>query len=147
MQFRRAGKRIQILAYDGYDNDKKRAIVKMLGSISAYAHDGYGDPSVGLLEKLTDQQNQELTEYIEKRQTEDKSETQRLYIKTLPRDILGVINALKIEANLEHLDADLCNDIYAQFDELSKVMRKAGFKRPVRKKKAVANEKQQALKI
>jgi hypothetical protein len=36
MQFKTVGKRIQVLAYRGYDQEKRRAVVKMLGSFDAY---------------------------------------------------------------------------------------------------------------
>ena len=39
MQFKKVGKRIQVLAYRGYDTEKRRAVVKMLGSFDAYTHE------------------------------------------------------------------------------------------------------------
>ena len=37
MQFKPVGNRIQLVAYRGYDQEKRRAIVKVLGSIDAYS--------------------------------------------------------------------------------------------------------------
>ena len=36
MQFKPVGNRIQLVAYRGYDQEKRRAIVKVLGSMDAY---------------------------------------------------------------------------------------------------------------
>ena len=35
MQFKEQKGRVQVLAYDGYDKEKRRAIVKMLGSFES----------------------------------------------------------------------------------------------------------------
>jgi hypothetical protein len=37
VQFKPVGNRIQLVAYRGYDQEKRRAIVKVLGSIDAYS--------------------------------------------------------------------------------------------------------------
>jgi len=69
MQFKRQGKKIQVLAYRGYDKEKRRAIIKMLGSLDAYSFDA----QVSLLNNLTDDEKIELQSYIEnERQFVDK---------------------------------------------------------------------------
>ena len=50
MQFKRQGRRVQVLAYRGYDKEKRRAIVKMMGSYDVYSY----EPSDGLIDSLTD---------------------------------------------------------------------------------------------
>ena len=75
MQFKEQKGRVQVLAYDGYDKEKRRAIVKMLGSFDRYTY----SPSVGLLENLTDEQMMELQSEIEK----DDSWTLERYNRTL----------------------------------------------------------------
>ena len=67
MQFKEQKGRVQVLAYSGYDKEKRRAIVKMLGSFDRYNY----SPSVGLLENLTDEQRMELQSEIEKRRQSD----------------------------------------------------------------------------
>ena len=39
MQLKKIGKRIHVLAYRGYDTEKRRAVLKMLGSFDAYSHE------------------------------------------------------------------------------------------------------------
>ena len=73
MQFKRQGRRVQVLAYRGYDKEKRRAIVKMMGSIDAYSY----EPSDGLIENLTDEEKKELQSYIEtERQAAEKRSRQ-----------------------------------------------------------------------
>ena len=69
MQFKPQGRRVQVLAYAGYDKDKKRAIVKMLGSYDSYNL----EPSDGLINNLTDEQKTELQSHFEEvRQSREK---------------------------------------------------------------------------
>ena len=70
MQFKEQKGRVQVLAYEGYDKEKRRAIVKMLGSFDRYDY----SLSVGLLEKLTVEQKEELQSEIDRRrQSHDKA--------------------------------------------------------------------------
>ena len=74
MQFKPQGRRVQVLAYAGYDKDKKRAIVKMLGSYDSYNL----EPSDGLINNLTDEQKTELQSHFEEvRQSREKESLQQ----------------------------------------------------------------------
>jgi len=64
MQLRESGNTIQILVYRGYSKEKRRAIVKMIGSINKYTL----KPSEGLIEQLTDKERDELNGFIEQKQ-------------------------------------------------------------------------------
>ena len=91
MQFKRQGRRIQVLAYRGYDKGKRRAIVKMMGSIDAYSY----EPSDGLIENLTDEEKTELQSYIEtERQAAEKRS--RVYsAKSAASRIVEVADTIK----------------------------------------------------
>jgi len=73
MQFKRQGRRVQVLAYRGYDKEKRRAIVKMMGSYDVYSY----EPSDGLIDSLTDDEKKELQSHIEtERQEAEKRSRQ-----------------------------------------------------------------------
>lgn len=71
MMYKRIGSRIEVRRYEGYDKDKKRSDVKLLGSFNAHTL----DPAPELLAKLTDEQKAELQSYIDgiKQEQEDRS--------------------------------------------------------------------------
>ena len=62
MQFKHQGNRIQVLAYRGYDKEKRRAVVKMLGSLDDYNF----QPSDGLIEGMTDDEINDGEDYFSK---------------------------------------------------------------------------------
>jgi len=70
MQFKKVGQRIQVLRYEGYDKDRRRAIVKMVGSV----HNRTFEPTVGLIESLTDDERVELDEFIERKRKSSEDE-------------------------------------------------------------------------
>ena len=121
MQFKRQGRRVQVLAYRGYDKEKRRAIVKMMGSIDAYSY----EPSDGLIENLTGEEKTELQSYIEtERQAAEKRS--RLYsAKSAASRIKEVADTIKA-GDFEPSEA-WAADTWAAIEALTKAMRKAGY--------------------
>ena len=124
MQFKEQKGRVQVLAYDGYDKEKRRAIVKMLGSFDKYDY----SLSVGLLEKLTVEQKEELQSEIDKRrQSNDKIMRQAaiLYSDSRISDYADIVSSGGYDIPPEKAD-----QIWEAMDLLAKSLRKAGFKKP-----------------
>ena len=126
MQFKEQKGRVQVLAYDGYDKEKRRAIVKMLGSFDRYDY----SLSVGLLEKLTVEQKEELQSEIERRrQSYEKEARQRaiLYSDTSIKNYADIVSSGEYDIPPEKAD-----QIWEAMDLLAKSLRKAGFKKPLK---------------
>jgi len=127
MQFREQARRIQVLAYRGYDKEKKRAIIKLLGSFDRYSF----SPSDGLLDNLTAEEKIELEAHIETmRQSVEK--TNRQY---KARHVASQIASAADSITREEFDISdgWAADCWAAIDELSRAMRKAGYPKPPRK--------------
>ena len=124
MQFKEQKGRVQVLAYDGYDKEKRRAIVKMLGSFDKYDY----SLSVGLLEKLTVEQKEELQSEIDKRrQSNDKLMRQAaiLYSDSRISDYADIVSSGEYD-----IPPEKAGQIWEAMDLLAKSLRKAGFKKP-----------------
>lgn len=119
MQFKPQGRRVQVLAYRGYDKDKRRAVVKMLGS-----YDGYSfEPSVGLIDNLTDEEKKELQSHFEKvRQSREKESRQ--WAAKLAADGFRKVAAALDSGDFEP-SAEWVNETTAAFRVLAKSLRKA----------------------
>ncbi len=126
MQFKEQKGRVQVLAYDGYDKEKRRAIVKMLGSFDRYDY----SLSVGLLEKLTAEQKTELQSEIERRrQSHDKSIRQAsiLYSDSRIKEYADIVSSGEYDIRPE-----LADQIWKAMDLLARSLKKAGFKKPLK---------------
>ena len=124
MQFKEQKGRVQVLAYDGYDKEKRRAIVKMLGSFDRYNY----NLSVGLLEKLTDEQKTELQSEIERRRlSHDKSIRQAsiLYSDSRIKEYADIVSSGEYD-----IPAEKADQIWEAMDLLARSLKKAGFKKP-----------------
>jgi len=131
MQFKKRGKKIQVLAYEGYDKEKKRAIVKSKGTIDAHTL----EPTERLLNNLTVEQKEELQSYID-------SERQKSEDSKLEREIIDISknltkSAKALEKNLYELSDKKARKIYEAMDLLKKAMRKKGFTQKALKQKSI----------
>ena len=124
MQFKKVGGKIQVLAYRGYDNQKKRAITRMLGSMSAYTF----TPTDGLLDSMTVEEREELQSYIQ---------TERQAVEKKSRHDAAKPAALRINMAADALKAgDFQPDeawaakVWSAMDELGKALRRAGHPKP-----------------
>lgn len=125
MQFRKQGHRVQVLAYRGYDKEKKRAQVKLVGSFSPYSLDMSGE----LMESLTDDEKSELQSHISTiRQSHDS--TMRLHkARTVASEIAGVADSLEDPACSALVTRESATATYDAIDALTKRLRKLGFRR------------------
>ena len=128
MQFREAKGRIQVLAYAGYDKEKRRSVVQLLGSMDKYDL----KPTDTLLERMTDEQKKELQSYIEKERQLRAEASKRRAARYLHSQIKTVADSLT--TGVYEPDADWTAELYQAIDELTAKMRKAGFPRPKKPK-------------
>lgn len=139
MQFKHVGNKVQVISYLGYDKEKKRAIVKRIGSLDRVTL----DPEPGMLERMTEGQRKELAEWTSsKRSLEEKAGIKAL-TKSLPDGIgliIGYIKDVKVE-----VDAEWSNQVYKKMEELRLVLKKHGFKKPKKEKIHVAIPGEQPL--
>ncbi len=129
MQFKKQGGRVQVLAYRGYDKEKRRAIVKMMGSYDVYSY----KPSDGLIDSLTDDEKQELQSHIEKARQSANKETRQYNAKYVASRIAEASDTIRA-GDFEPSEA-WASEVWAALDALAKAMRKAGHPKP-RKTKA-----------
>lgn len=130
MQFREQANKIQVLAYRGYNKVKRRAEVKMLGSIDRYSF----KLSDGLLDKLTDREKEELTAYIEKLR-QSSEERSRQYVMSSVIDRLAEADALLVAGmsfDITRLDAERAAAVWRSIKALESMMTEAGYPRPKR---------------
>ena len=121
MQFKRQGRRVQVLAYRGYDKEKRRAIVKMMGSIDVYSY----EPSDGLIDSLTDEEKKELQSHIETERQEAEKRSRQYSAKSAASRIVEVADTIKA-GDFEPSEA-WAADTWAAIEALTKAMRKAGY--------------------
>jgi hypothetical protein len=124
MQFKHQGRRVQVLAYRGYDKEKRRAIVKMMGSIDVYSY----EPSDGLTENLTDEEKTELQSYIETERQAAEKRTRQYFAESSASRISEVADTIKA-GDFEPSEA-WAADTWAAIEALTKAMRKAGYPKP-----------------
>lgn len=92
MQFKKAGKRIQVLAYRGYDKEKRRAIVKLMGSLDVRTYEiaeGF------LFDELTGNERDEFDGYIAEALTRKAREDEIGAAENLAANIDKAIRAIK----------------------------------------------------
>lgn len=126
MQFKRQGRRIQVIAYRGYDKEKRRAIVKMMGSIDVYSY----EPSDGLNESLTDEEKKELQSYIETERQLAKKQKRQYSANSAASRIKEVADTIKA-GDFQPSEA-WAADTWAAIEALAKAMRKAGYPKPLK---------------
>ena len=124
MQFKRSGRRIQILAYRGYDREKKRGIVKLLGSMDAYTYE-MGD---GLADILTAEEKSEVQAYIENKRKSEQDAHQSYVAQTLAERMNDVAESIDTET-FKGSDG-WAAETWAAIERLKKSLRKAGYAKP-----------------
>lgn len=141
MQFQVKGSNIRVLAYRGYDNIKKRAIIKMLGSLEAYSF----IPKDGLLENLTEEEKIELDQYVNSEKLKQKQRYDRMTTHYLPSRLAQVAETA---LNKSYVPTEQeAQAIFAGIDQLNKALRKMGFSRPKTPRNSTLEENQSSLAL
>jgi len=121
MQYRRQANKIQVYAYCGYDKEKRRAIVRLLGSFNASTLEVPEE----LMKKLTDDQKKELLEYIEE-------ERQAREFRSRLHNTKDIANYLRqaakcIEATEFPVTEEWAEQVYQNIGALQRALRRAGY--------------------
>lgn len=145
MQYREQGDRIQVLAYRGYNKEKKRAEVKMLGSYNRYSF----KTTDGLLEAMTDDEKKDFTVHIENERLSSEV-TSRLYnFKQTYSKILYAYDCIKnhgMTFDASKVTAADAEAIHSAMKAMTKALEDAGHlapKRPYKAKTAKVVENKQ----
>lgn len=136
MQYREQGDRIQVLAYRGYNKEKKRAEVKMLGSYGRYSF----DMTDGLLDAMTVEEQKDFTVKIDKlRLSSIQSSRQYALLETVRKlvESYDCITKHDMTFDVSNVTADKALAIYGTIDVLVKALKKAGHPKSAKKSKAV----------
>lgn len=129
MQFRPQGNRIQVLAYRGYDKEKKRAQVKLVGSFDAYNY----SPSDGLIDSLTDDEKEELQAHIKALRKKKKDETVKSDLDHLYRRIADLSASLFTREYAPQVTPKQALALYGAMNSLADSLKRAGHRRPARR--------------
>ena len=155
MQFRAAGNKIQLIEYAGYSKEKKRSVVRMLGSIDRYSPRLTDD----LKKKLTAEQVEEVQAYIKQEAQRSQIATASVRLHVADSTLAGLADYItlihsdtddKVEADRRAKEraelASRAERIWAGIDQLQKALRKAGQGRPKKAPKQVqADPRQRTL--
>lgn len=126
MQFRDQANRTQVLAYRGYNKEKKRAEVKLLGSYNRITF----ELSDELKNNLQSDEMTELQSHIETiRQSRDNSVRQSR-ARNLHSHIAEVSDSLSSGEYDSLITSEYATEVYASIDRLTKVLRRKGHRRP-----------------
>lgn len=136
MQFRDQGNRVQVLAYRGYDKEKRRAQVKLLGSFGMFAF----DMSAGLVDKLTADEKVSLQSRIESMR-QSQTSTARLHaVKRIASRIREVSDCVHDEEFASRITREYATEVYAAIDGLTLQLRRLGLRRLARPEVIVPTE-------
>ena len=140
MQFKPVGNRIQVLAYRGYDKEKRRAIVKVLGSMDAYMLDVPKD----LLDVLSEDEKAEVVSYIADTKAKNQKRNNALSVKYVGSSLTMVADLVLDGVEDYELDEQWGIEVWAALEKMQKALKKAGYARPKREPKPKPVNQQQA---
>jgi hypothetical protein len=140
MQFKPVGNRIQLVAYRGYDKEKRRAIVKVLGSMDAYTLDVPKD----LLDVLSEDEKAEVVSYIADTKAKNQKRNNALSVKYVGSSLTRVADLVLDGVEDYELDEQWGIEVWAALEKMQKALKKAGYARPKREPKPKPVNQQQA---
>ncbi|WP_298066461.1 hypothetical protein [uncultured Acinetobacter sp.] len=140
MQFKPVGNRIQLVAYRGYDKEKRRAIVKVLGSMDAYTLDVPKD----LLDVLSEDEKAEVVSYIADTKAKNQKRNNTLSVQYVGSSLTRVADLVLDGVEDYELDEQWGIEVWAALEKMQKALKKAGYARPKREPKSKPVNQQQA---
>lgn len=121
MYFKKAGRKTQVLAYRGYNREKKRADVRMIGSIDGYTF----SPTERYEDSITEAEREEIKAYIDAVRQKERESLQKWSSESLPDRIGEVADAIK--TGKHQVSERWARDVWTHLDELGRVLRKSGY--------------------
>ena len=140
MQFKPVGNRIQLVAYRGYDKEKRRAIVKVLGSMDAYTLDVPKD----LLDVLSEDEKAEVVSYIADTKAKNQKRNNTLSVQYVGSSLTRVADLVLDGVEDYELNEQWGIEVWAALEKMQKALKKAGYARPKREPKPKPVNQQQA---
>lgn len=140
MQFKPVGNRIQLVAYRGYDQEKRRAIVKVLGSIDAYSLD---IPQT-LLDVLSDEEKAEVDDFVADTRAKNKKQSDTFSVQYVASNLDRVAGLVLDGVENYELNEQWGVEVWAALEKMQKALKKAGYTRPKREAKPKKTEDTQA---
>lgn len=134
MHFKPAGKKVQVMAYRGYDKKKKRSSIRMIGSIG---NDGF-TPTDALRDSITADERDEIQAYINSVRLMNEKKTNSTSFDTLPDVLEQCLTA--IHDGDATVTREWAENVWKNLDELGRALRKSGYgkKKTINTKKAGA---------
>jgi len=131
MQFRKQGDKIQVLKYATYDKDKRRAVIKMIGSFDCNTF----EQTEGLTNLMTPKDLEQFHEKIDGMRKEAAALDRNYTVNSFPSSIVKVYDCIKTH-DLEIKATDVTKDdavaIYGVIKALTKALETAGHPVPKR---------------
>lgn len=125
MQFRVQAKKLQFIR-SVYNPQTKRCDQKLVGSISSYTDKMPSDDSIKM---LSDDERNQLSDYLTKKADTNKSDYQRRIVQSISYSINSATDAILAD---EPLTIDLANKIWESVARLTKALKKTGHPKPTK---------------
>lgn len=140
MQFRKVGQKYQVLAYRGYDAEKKHAVVRRIGTIDR--HSLAFTPSEEF--EPTPDEKKEVQEFIEKNKKDNALSSARWALKSFPSTMASYMKLMEDNPDLL-ADSDVPAIIKA-LDQLKDKLKPFAKKSATTAKKVTTKPKKAAAK-
>ena len=125
MQYREQNDKVQILAYRGYNKEKRRSEVKMLGSFDKYSF----KMTDGLLEAMTFEEQKEFSEKLNEMRKSGEKTSRQNKVDSLVSRIVEVDDCLKnhgLTFDVSKTTDDQAAAVYSVIKALTKAMEEFG---------------------
>ena len=140
MQFKPVGNRIQLVAYRGYDQEKRRAIVKVLGSMDAYTLELPKD----LLDILSEDEKAEVESFIADTKAKNKKQSDTFSVQYIASNLDRVADLVLDGVEDYGLSEQWGGEVWSALEKMQKALKKKGYTRPKREAKPKKTEDTQA---
>lgn len=137
MQIREKGKKVLCIRTK-YNPDKKRTF----GFTVASQDIGLSTVSEEVRQQITPEEIDQLEKWLSERSENQSVEYLKLSLSTTSYTVSRAAEALSVESLVSGLSTDEADKIWLSISELSKALRKAGFKKPGQTKKQSAQKTQ-----
>lgn len=129
MQIREQGRQLQCIRTE-YVPEKKRTYGRVVAKQDRYLSTITDE----VRQLLTKEEVDELETYLSKRKEKQSVDRMRSEMLTVEHSMRQAAMALSVDELKSELSSDEADEIYRGMEELTKALRKAGFKRPVKAK-------------
>ena len=123
MQFRQAGNRVQVLAYRGYDKEKRRAVIKLLGS---YDRSNTDNRTENLTYEMTGDELKEFQSHIEAIRLSDEKDRRLAQLRNIAAEMSAVAQSLGKPDIAAYLTTVEAGEIFQAMELLTAAIKRVG---------------------